>query len=200
MTVGGWPLPAETPGPAVSVEPGSYAWVVAQRAAGATWPQIARATGVPAGEAHRRWGRWTPRCRPGSPAALERAVAEAAGATLGRRRGGHCARARAARRARRHGDRRRRLGQRRRGVGLPARRRAAGAERSFHPLWFAGRGRGRGRRSGGDVGVGHLEVSEAQRVLLLESKWFVVALEHRDKQGQREERVGAELEELHVVV
>jgi len=82
VTVGGWPLPAETPGPAVSMEPGSYAWVVAQRAAGATWPQIARATGVPAGEAHRRWGRWTPRCRPGSPAALERAVAEAAGVAV----------------------------------------------------------------------------------------------------------------------
>jgi hypothetical protein len=55
--------------------------------------------------------------------------------------------------------------------------------------------------SGGDVGVGHREVGQAPGVLELEAeRLLVVALEHGDVQGQREERVRAELEQLRVVM
>src|SRR5215469_17753415 len=56
-------------------------------------------------------------------------------------------------------------------------------------------------RSGGDVRVGEGPVAEAGGVLALEPERFVViALEQGDEQGQREERVGPELEQLRVVV
>src|SRR5215471_9288596 len=55
--------------------------------------------------------------------------------------------------------------------------------------------------SGRDVGVGEGPVAEAGGVLALEpERLVVVALEQGDEQGQCEERVGPELEQLRVVV
>jgi len=55
--------------------------------------------------------------------------------------------------------------------------------------------------SGGDVRVGELEVAQPGRVLALKAEGLlVVALEHGDEEGERQESVGAQLEQLHIVV
>src|SRR5262249_58304503 len=76
-----------------------------------------------------------------------------------------------------------------------ARRRTGWA--GLHPVLH----RARRAYSGRDVGVGEAPVAEAGGVLALEpERLVVVALEQGDEQGQREERVGPELEQLRVVV
>lgn len=55
--------------------------------------------------------------------------------------------------------------------------------------------------SGGDVWVGQAPVAEPGRVLALEPQRLrVVALEQGDEQGQREEAVRTQFEQLDVVV
>src|ERR1700684_1234460 len=58
-----------------------------------------------------------------------------------------------------------------------------------------------GKISGGNVGVGQVPVAEPGRVLALEAqRRVVVPLEQRDEQGEGQEVVRAQLEELDVVV
>jgi hypothetical protein len=61
--------------------------------------------------------------------------------------------------------------------------------------------RGRpGPRSGGDVGIGQVQVVHRPGVGQLVFQRSVIALEHRDEQGEGQERVGAKLEQPHVIV
>jgi hypothetical protein len=63
------------------------------------------------------------------------------------------------------------------------------------------KGQLRSKRSGGNVGVGQVPVAEPGRVLALEGqRLLVVPLEQRDEQGEGQEVVRAQLEQLDVVM
>src|SRR5450755_3895945 len=67
--------------------------------------------------------------------------------------------------------------------------------------WSRGIARSGGKRSGGNVRVGQVPVVEPGRVLALEGqRLLVVPLEQRDEQGEGQEVVRAQLEQLDVVV